>query len=42
MPILRWYDLLDYVDGSLHCRAEFLPAENNEEPKISHAFLNWK
>ncbi|KAL4182968.1 hypothetical protein AMTRI_Chr11g152880 [Amborella trichopoda] len=42
MPILRWYDLLDYVDSSLHFPAEVLPAENNEEPKISHAFLNWK
>ncbi|KAL4178651.1 hypothetical protein AMTRI_Chr13g83350 [Amborella trichopoda] len=42
MPILRRYDLLDYMDGSLHCLAEFIPTENNEDPKMSHTFLNWK
>ncbi|KAL4197061.1 hypothetical protein AMTRI_Chr04g249360 [Amborella trichopoda] len=42
IPILREYDLLGDVDGSLHCPAEFPPAEKNEEPKISHTFLNWK
>jgi hypothetical protein len=39
IPLLKSYNLIGFIDGSLPCPEKFVVSESNQEPKINPAYI---